>query len=99
MKITTWLLLGAATYYLYRQQQSTPTTTAQQRVSGADPAIDPAQQGATAIAPAVIVVQPDDHYDVYQGGGWRPSWGDLRSRGGRHHGGHGHGGGGHGGHH
>lgn len=71
-------------------------------MSGSTPAAaadDLNQNGANATPPAVVIVQPDDNYDVYTPvWGWGPSsWGSFRGggRGGHHGGGHG----GHGGHH
>ncbi len=109
MKTTTLLLLGAAAvgYYLYKKGQPSLTGTATGASTVAMPtaatpvasstpqaaATDTSQTGANAVVPAVIVVQPDDHYDVYSTVGWGPAWGALT--GGGHHGGHG---GHHGGH-
>ncbi len=116
MKTSTLLLIGGAVvagYYLTRKKSTTvaapaPTgdTSDGKDASAADVAAasDPNQNGANAIAPTVIMVQPDDSYDAYYPDwGWAPSWGGFFGGGGGRHGGHHHGGGGHhgghGGHH
>lgn len=100
MKTSTLLLLGAAAvgYYLYKKGQPSLTGTATGASTVASPpfaATDTTQTGANAVVPAVVIVQPDDHYDVYSPAGWGPAWGALMGGRGGHHGGHG----GHGGHH
>lgn len=102
MKTTTLLLLGAAAvgYYLYKKGQPslTGTATGASTVAASTPqvaAADTTQTGANAVVPAVVIVQPDEHYDVYSPAGWGPAWGALMGGRGGHNGGHGH----HGGHH
>lgn len=114
MKTSTLLLIGGAVvagYYLTRRTAvATPAPTADTSdgsdASAADvtAADDIQQNGANAISPTVILVQPDDSYDAYYGPGWGwgSPWGFVGRGGGHHHGGgHGghHGGGHHGGHH
>jgi hypothetical protein len=106
MKTSTLMMLGGAAvvgYYLYKKGQPVATTTTPaptadtsdgSDASAADVAAadDPAQSGANAITPTVIIAQPDDSYDAFYGPGWGwgSPWGSLVAGRGRGGGGHGH---------